>query len=326
MKSDVAWFIYAVMDFVKTGQGAAAFTLVHISDFHLCRPSGAPPAGFFNKRILSYLSWRVGRRRLHDPAILDALVRAVKAQAADHVVVTGDLTQLSLPEEFDAARQVVEAIGSSRDVFVVPGNHDALVTRGWEERLTRWADYMAADGPDPSGQRAAPALRVRGPAALIGLSSAHPTRPFSAVGSVGAGQLARCAALLAEASQRSLYRVLLIHHPPVPGSPAARKRLLDAGDLGRVLERYGAELILHGHVHRRSRTKLPGNGAPIPVLGAPSASATGADPLHRAGFGVVRVRRTPNGWSATFQDHWYVQDRRRFIAGEPEAIESFHHI
>ena len=314
------------MRFVKTSQGSAAFTLVHISDFHLCRPGGAPPAGFLNKRILSYLSWRVRRRRLHDPAVLDALIRAVKAQSADHVVVTGDLTQLSLPEEFDAARQVLEAIGSARNVFVIPGNHDALVSGGWQERLTRWADYMAADEPDLSGRGAAPVLRVRGPVALIGLSSAHPTRPFSAAGSLGADQLARCAALLAEATQRSLYRVLLIHHPPAPVSVSAHKRLLDADNLGRMLESCGAELILHGHAHRRSRTELRGNGAPIPVLGAPSASAAGADPAHRAGFGVVRVSRTPGGWSATFQDHWYVRDRRRFTAGEAQPIGSSHHI
>lgn len=314
------------MRFVKTSRESADFALVHISDFHLCRPGGAPPAGFLNKRVLSFLSWRVRRRRLHDPAVLDALVHAVKAQAADHVAVTGDLTQLALPEEFDAARRVLEAIGSARDVFVIPGNHDALVPGGWEERLTRWADYMAGDGPDPSGRRWAPALRVRGPVALIGLSSAHPTRPFSAAGSVGAAQLARCAALLAEAAQRSLYRVLLIHHPPAPGSVSAHKRLLDAEALARMLERCGVELILHGHAHRRSRTELRGKDAPIPVLGAPSASAAGADPLHRAGFGVVRVRRTPDGWSATFQDHWYVRDRRRFIAGEPEPMGSSHHI
>jgi 3',5'-cyclic AMP phosphodiesterase CpdA len=320
LKNQASWFIYSAMHFVKTGPGLPTITLVHISDFHLCLPAGASPAGFANKRILSYLSWRIRRRRLHDPAILDSLIQAVKAQAADQVAVTGDLTQLGLPGEFDAARRCLEAIGNARDVFVTPGNHDALVPAGWEERLSRWADYLAPDEPELSGRRLFPALRVRGQVALIGLSSAHPTRPFSAAGSLGADQLARCSALLAEASQRSLYRVLLIHHPPVPGMLSARKRLLDAEAFGRMLQRTGAELILHGHGHRRSRTDLPGNGAPVPVLGAPSASAAGADPLHRAGFRVVRVGRTPAGWTATSQDHWHSHERGRFIAGEPEPI------
>lgn len=308
------------MHFVKTGPDRPAFTLVHISDFHLCLQAGAAPVGFANKRILSYLSWRIRRRRRHDPAILDTLVQSVKAQAADQVVVTGDLTQLALPGEFDAARRCLEAIGNARNVFVIPGNHDALVAPGWPERLSRWEDFLAPDDPGPSGHRAFPALRIRGRLALIGLTSAHPTRPFSAAGSLGADQIERCSALLTEASHRALYRVLLIHHPPVPGMLSARKRLLDAEAFARMLQRNGADLVLHGHTHCRSRAVLPGHGAPIPVLGAPSASATSADPLRRAGFRVVRVASTPAGWTATSQDHWYARDRRSFISGVPEPI------
>lgn len=308
------------MSFVKTGLGLAAFTLVHISDFHLCRPESILSNWFPNKRILSYVSWRILRRRQHDPEILDALVHAVKAQAADHVVVTGDLTQLALPEEFDAARRCLEAIGPFQNVFVVPGNHDALVPAGWEERFSRWADYMAPDRSEPPDQRAFPTLRVRGPIALIGLSTAHPTRPFSAAGSIGASQLKRCSALLAEAAQRSLYRILLIHHAPIAGMVSAHKRLTDAEDFARLIQQHGTELILHGHTHRRSQAYLPGSQARIPVLGAPSASAVKKDPLDRAGFGVIRITRTSSGWNTTLQDHWYSHEYKRFIPGTPEPV------
>ncbi len=308
------------MSFVKTGQRRTAFTLIHISDFHLCRPEAVGFTAFANKRILSYLSWRIRRRRQHDPAVLDALAPVLRDQAADQVVVTGDLTQLALPGECDAARRCLEAIGRPQKVFMIPGNHDALVSAGSEARWSRWADYMASDEPRSPGRTEWPALRVRGQIALIGLSSAHPTRPFSAAGRIGGDQLARCSQWLDAAAQRSLYRVLLIHHPPVPGMLSARRRLDDAEAFAGMVQQHGAELILHGHIHRRARTVLPGPGAPIPVLGAPSASATHQDPLHRAGFGVVRITRTSAGWEATFQDHWYAPERQRFIPGLQASI------
>lgn len=308
------------MSFVKTGRGRDEFTLVHISDFHLCRPEGVAWAAFASKRILSYLSWRIRRRRQHDPGILATLAPALRDQAADQVVVTGDLTQLALPGECDAARRWLEAIGPPQKVFMVPGNHDALVSAGWEARCSRWADYLAPDEPRSPGRTDWPALRVRGRIALIGLSSAHPTRPFSAAGSIGADQLARCSEWLAAAAQRSLFRVLLIHHPPVPGMLSARKQLKDAEAFAGMVRQHGAELILHGHTHRRSRTYLPSPKAPIPVLGAPSASATRRDPLHRAGFGVVRITPTSTGWETSFQDYGYAADGRRFIPGPQTPI------
>jgi 3',5'-cyclic AMP phosphodiesterase CpdA len=308
------------MNFVKTGLNLPDFTLAHVSDFHVCLPESASASQFANKRILSYFSWRITRRRLHDPAVLGALAQAVRELAPDHVAVTGDLTQLGLPAEFDAARRFLEAMGSPRDVFVVPGNHDALVREGWEERFSRWADYMAPDGSAPPHPRVFPTLRVRGPVALIGLSTAHPTRPFSATGSIGADQLERCSGLLAAAGQRSLYRVVLIHHAPAAGMVSAHKRLSDADDFARLLQQQGAELILHGHTHQRLRTCLPGPQAPIPVIGASSASATQKDPLQCAGFGVVRISRTPTGWNSTFQEHRYAHERRGFIPGVQEPM------
>jgi 3',5'-cyclic AMP phosphodiesterase CpdA len=320
LKNNASWFIYAVMSFVKAGPDRDEFTLIHVSDFHLCRPENTPLAAFANKRILSYLSWRIRRRRQHDPGILDALVRAVRAQAADHIVVTGDLTQLALPAECEAAHRCLASLGPPRDVFLVPGNHDALVPAGWDATWSRWSDYMRADEPAPPGRAVLPALRVRGPVALIGLSSAYPTRPFSAAGRIGADPLARCSEWLAEAAQRSLFRIVLIHHPPVPDMVSAHKRLSDADAFDRMVRRHGAELILHGHTHRRSRVYLPGPRKPIPVIGAPSASATSRDPLHCAGFGMFRITRTPAGWAATFQDHGYAPEHQCFVPGTEEPI------
>jgi 3',5'-cyclic AMP phosphodiesterase CpdA len=304
------------MSFVKTPV-SAAFTLIHISDFHLCRPIEVHPCRFLNKRALSYLSWKVRRRREHREEVLDALIQAIRTMAVDQIAVTGDLTQLSLPPEFEQARHHLQALGPPENVFVVPGNHDALVPMRWDDGYAYWADYLA---PDSAGSERAglyPALRIRGPVALIGLSTAHPTRPLSAAGSIGSTQLARCADILAETARRGLYRALLIHHSPFPKAVSRHKRLTDAEQFATLIRQQGAELIIHGHSHRRSRADLPGPAARVPVLGISSASAASCDPLYRAVFRVFRITPTSSGWTTTCQDHAYDHDRGMFIA-EPE--------
>ena len=305
------------MRFVKSGSPRSTFTLVHISDFHLCRPAGIGFSRLLNKRAFSYLSWKVRRRHGHRTAVLRALTQAVQAMGCDQIAVTGDLTQLALPAEFEAARQQLQGLGPPQNVFVVPGNHDALVPTAWEDGFARWADYMAPDDAETGSSPRFPTLRVRGPIALIGISTAVPTRPLSAAGSIGAAQLARCAEVLTETARRNLYRVLLIHHPPVSNAVSHHKRLTDADAFLPLLRRHGAELILHGHSHRRSRAELPGASGSVPVLSVSSASANSCDPLHRAAFRVFRITPTASGWTTTYQDHAYDHDSGLFIS-EPK--------
>jgi 3',5'-cyclic AMP phosphodiesterase CpdA len=203
------------MSFVKSGTPATRFTLVHISDFHICRPAGSPVHLFINKRFFSRMGWRLHRRKRHCPEVLSALIRAVHRVGADLIAVTGDLTQLALPAEFTHARACLEKLGPPGNVFVIPGNHDALVAAAWEDSFAHWADYMASDAPGPAGRPEYPASRVRGPVAVFGLTTAHPTRVFSAAGSIGSAQLERLAARLDEAAAAQACRVLLIHHPPL---------------------------------------------------------------------------------------------------------------
>ena len=86
----------------------------------------------------------------------------------------------------------------------------------------------------------------------------------------------------------------MIHHAPGPGMDKWRKRLVDARALASLLAATGAELILHGHCHESLSRSLPGPQGPIPVLSAPSASATGERGCRAAGYNhlAVTVRET----------------------------------
>lgn len=291
------------MSIVKSPSARAAFTLIHLSDFHLCRPAGAGSAAFLNKRLLSLLSWRIRRQKEHSPDTLERLSRAVAAEAADAVAVTGDLTHLALPGEFEEVHQRLGPLGPPERVFVVPGNHDALVRVAWGEGPGRWSEYMAPDASNDKTRFDFPTLRVREPIALVGITSACPTRPLSAAGRIGAAQLERLEETLTASARRKLFRVLLIHHPPVAGMVSRRKALEDADRFAAVIRRTGAELILHGHCHRLSRGEMSGPRAPVPVLGVSSATATSAHPLKRAAFRRICIAGTAHGWQIQVDDH-----------------------
>ncbi|MET0272965.1 MAG: metallophosphoesterase [Phenylobacterium sp.] len=269
------------------------FRLAHLSDPHLPSPLGLGPLGeLLSKRTLSRLSWR-RKHRQHDPAVLAALVADLKAQAPDHVAVTGDLTNFSTPGEFAAARAWLETLGPTTEVTVSPGNHDALVARGHARRFETFHPWFGDEsGPD------FPQVRRRGPVALVNLCSAIATPPLFASGRLGADQLGRLGQVLDEL--KGLTRIVLVHHPVGAGVVSRRKALSDAPALREVLARHGAELILHGHAHE----PVFGAVAGIPVLGVPSASSP-------AGF-----KHAPARWHLIEIEAGHIQVTARGVTGE----------
>ncbi len=220
------------------------FTLAHLSDPHLAPLPEPHWSELLNKRITGYLNWQRKRRFVHDAGVLAKIVADLKAHKPDHIAVTGDLANIALAGGIRARPRVAASLGSPQQVSFVPGNHDAYVRAGMGYAIRQWGDYMCGDHDAADF----PYLRRRGPLALIGLSSAVPTAPFLATGRLGAEQLARLAEMLDELKAERLFRVVLIHHPPV--SKANRhKRLRDADALKRVIAEHGAELLLHGHDH-----------------------------------------------------------------------------
>ena len=80
------------------------------------------------------------------PSSVDLLVRDLKAQAPDHIAVTGDLVNIALAAEFAQARAWLQALGSPHDVTLVPGNHDAYVRPALAAQAAHWHEFMRDDG------------------------------------------------------------------------------------------------------------------------------------------------------------------------------------
>jgi 3',5'-cyclic AMP phosphodiesterase CpdA len=174
-------------------------------------------------------------------------------------------------------------------VSFVPGNHDAYVQSAMADLTSTFAPWTLGEA-DRAGSY--PYLRVKENVALIGLTSGIPTPPFIATGALGRKQIAACEALLREADERGLARVVMLHHPPHRhGAPVARA-LTDAAAFEAMIKRSGAELVIHGHNHKLSVAHIDGPKGPVPVIGVASGSAVGGTPDHRAGYNLFEIEGT----------------------------------
>jgi len=267
------------------------FTLAHLSDPHIGPILTPPLRELINKRGLGLINWYRKRHRHHSVDVLRDIVRDMHAQSPGHVAVTGDLVNISLDTEFARAARWLGEVGPARDVTLTPGNHDAYIRRVAGHASEHWGDYMRGDDG-----AAFPFLRRRGPLALVGLTTSLPTGPLMATGRLGTEQLARLAEMLRAIAGEALFRVILIHHPPIPSRGHYMKRLIDAPALRALIAEHGAELLLHGHNHEQQLVWLDGPNGRVPAIGVPSASAIISDHDEPAAYNLYRVAGAPGAW------------------------------
>ena len=155
--------------------------------------------------------------------------------------------------------------------------------------------------------------------AFIGLSSARPSAPLLATGRLGESQLKRLETLLEQTRSQGLFRVVLLHHPPVPGEERWRKRLTDAAQLCAVIARHGAELVLHGHRHRSVQSRIEIPGTHVPVFGIPSASSIGTGRV--AQYHLYTVHASAAAWELELEVRGYDAETDRFVTRGTRRLE-----
>ena len=270
---------------------------LHCSDIHLLSLSGVGPHRFLNKRLTGGINLMLSRSRHHDERLFDRMVEHARTHAVDRVVVTGDLSNLALDEEFEHIAAKLDAIGLP--VTVIPGNHDAY-TRGsvrkqrFERHMLRFMSGERLGGlPSPAAASIDhyPFVQRYDGVALIGVSTAHASLPLWAIGTVGPEQLQRLDRMLDELGREGLTRIVLIHHPVMPGVAKARHHLTDLDAFAAVIARRGAELILHGHEHELIEGTIAGPQRPALVHGISSGTNVSQRPERRAAFSVYEASR-----------------------------------
>jgi 3',5'-cyclic AMP phosphodiesterase CpdA len=267
--------------------------IAHLSDLHLLSLEGAVPFRLLNKRITGYLNLRFRRHAVHKPHPVRAAAAEIRRLDIDHVVITGDVSNLALEEEFALVRRFLDQdLGLPPErVSIVPGNHDAY-TRG-SHRSERFAAFFAPYlRSDIDLEARFPFVHLRGPAAIVGLSTAWPRPPLVASGHLGAEQLRALERILAHPEVQRRTLVLLQHHPwhnPSSWAKSLLEGLADAAAEARLLRGLRRGLLLHGHLHRRVHQRLTTDRGHIDAVGATSASLLHESDERMAGFNIYEI-------------------------------------
>ena len=243
----------------------------------------------------------------------------IKAAQPDHIALTGDLINISLRREFEVGAAWLRRFGTGEEISFVPGNHDAYVHVAPEKGIAQWAAYMAPDvnvlprETNPSDRPGFPYVRQRRNVALIGVSTGVPAALHRASGTVGPGQLEALALILKALRERGYCRVIMIHHPPLPGQCVRRRGLDDCEALAEVLKREGAEFILHGHNHTHMHAELATQTGTAHVLGVPSASNAPGGHKPVAAWYHYRIRRQHGLWQADVTVRGFDETQNTFV-------------
>ncbi len=264
--------------------------IAHVSDLHVLAPAGVQLRRIlFDKRITGYANLLLQRGRVYRRERLLAVLEAAAAEA-DHLVVTGDITNLSLEGEYAEARRLLERAARSAEVTVVPGNHDIYLPSTLREGRFRhhFRAFMQSDLPDlaldlPAGRF--PYVKLRGPLAIVGLSTAVPRPPFVSAGYLGRAQLGALSRVLSHPEVARRTPVVLVHHAPFDARwrlVQLREGLVDARALRRLLAPLPRGLVLYGHLHVRQRHGL----GELDAVCASGAALDHPSDAVRAGFNV----------------------------------------
>ncbi|MBN2007823.1 metallophosphoesterase [candidate division KSB1 bacterium] len=239
--------------------------IAHLSDLHIS-PRSRPENSDYTRRLLNY-----------------ALEEGV-----DHIVVTGDLTDLATPDDFLEARKIFDEFGLLNPfrLTVVIGNHDIFggvhlakdlikypgrcATINYERKLNEFKSYFLETFENiyaPPPPKVFPFVKPIGDILFVGVNSIAKYSKFAnlfgAKGRVYKSELSDVENLLKIAAHDVRKRILLIHHhfnkqvdtqfssrqPTLKRLELYANRLKYKNKLYRIMRRFNIDLVLHGHEH-----------------------------------------------------------------------------
>ena len=179
----------------------------------------------------------------HKQAV-EATLDYAHATPSDLILITGDITQQGLPDEFEAAGRWIRRMPEPR--FVIVGNHDVPYWSLLARLFRPWKAFERATGhPAHDHQFLSPAIMVRGVVTARGWQA----RANWSKGVIDLDQTRKAAEALRQAPVGTL-RILACHHPLVEmiGTPMTGD--VKRGDAAALIfQEAGVDLITTGHVH-----------------------------------------------------------------------------
>jgi Icc protein len=176
---------------------------------------------------------------------------AAKASGADHVVITGDLTEMGDATEFEHFASILADARMPADgVTLVPGNHDAYTTNGaWRRALEGPLRAYAAASATDAGK-----VVDRGEIAFLPIDTTFFQSIARSSGTFTPDAARAVQARIDDPALRDKAIVLVMHHPPFLHHSNPLSEWIDGlrgcKHVLEMLARHPHVQILHGHMHR----------------------------------------------------------------------------
>ncbi|TGL10942.1 phosphohydrolase [Leptospira levettii] len=254
--------------------------ILHISDLHF--PKKLSLFSLRGKAIVGYLNYHVRRRSKHPVVLIAAMVDTIKSLEYDALVISGDLTNVSHPSEFQNAKDILKPILTDK-TFLIPGNHDRYQKRAmgpnplFEKAFAEWMGESICPNHYLRTKRIAGKL-------FVGWDSNLAIPRITANGYVAKEVVEKTVKLSEEPY------VLVGHHPlwnPKTEVESASHRMSNRKEVVDGLQINPPELYLHGHTHT-NWVKLPGKETPFTIVNSASSTRL-SDSKHECGFHLIEL-------------------------------------
>jgi len=239
--------------------------IIHISDLHYGKFS-FNPLQLFSKRLLGNLNFLFRRQFLFDKKIIDHFEELLPSLKPTLILISGDLTTTALNSEFKEARSFFERLSQMCPVFAIPGNHDTYTKKAYIKKTF----YKSLEHLFPIDGDFKTNLKKEGIAIfklgtnrhLLMLDCSESSSYFLSTGHFNSFLEKKLEQILAHVPSQE--KIILCCHYPLFNYEGARRRLVAAEHLQKIIERYpNIDLYLHGHTHRHTIADLRGNNLPL---------------------------------------------------------------
>jgi len=261
--------------------------LVLLSDLHLVSFESLRTRDFFTKRSLAWMNLRFNRKdAVKGGSIARLAIQRVKALQPDHILFTGDFSNMALPSEFELARDVLAPIWDPARLSVVPGNHDYYALDSVKAHT--FEHYFRELIWGASGGTAYPGIKTIAPnVALLLFRSTHYLPGILSFGWVSNTQIKRAKSALQ--ALKPAFTIAAFHHN-------LHRRGLMSELTGRMLKRkqlkanllnLGVKLVLTGHDHHHLEYPVQKKGQSMDVICSGSTTLTTSK--HLPGFTLIEL-------------------------------------
>jgi 3',5'-cyclic AMP phosphodiesterase CpdA len=259
--------------------------IAHLSDMHLLQPRTVGRDYSLSARLVSLSRpLEAGAREAN---LRNALAHA-RHHGADHVLLSGDLTETGEPAQFEQLAAALHGSGiPPLSITLVPGNHDAYASPdSWKRAIEGPLRAFAASSATEPGK-----IVERGDAVFLPLDLSRHQSIARAGGELTAAAAEAVRCCLEDTGLAKKAVVVVQHHPPF-GLPKSAWQFLSGlrgyAKLIEVLGNHPEVQLVHGHLHR-AMDRIVGGLGRARVFGA---SATVDD---RAGEPRVRFYDVKGG-------------------------------